>query len=202
MSELECDDAFKKSAKAFRTTVPRLSSPVTTPTTSQGTPETMHVVCMVFPPDRLTLSKRACLRRYKSFIHEARIVCNKEDASAKDVYDALIPKGCVVQFLHVEFSTRVNCALVNVKSLSSIVSSVHVKVYRVEKDDILRAMYAVIRSGDFGIRISGLHDFTVDFVKSVYASLVLHGASGSNFLYEVARPYVVFWSEESSRLIP
>lgn len=188
------DERFRDTARAFRRTIPSPSSPVP----STNVPRT-HVVSLMYPPDELTLSKLVHLRRYQSFIHEVHVLCSDEEASAKNIYDALIPRGCVVQFLNLEFSTRLNSSMLNIRSLSAVVSSVHIRVYRIEKDDIVRAIAAVLTSEDFGIRISGNHNFEDKFVIHLRDALLADGKVKRrvNFFHEVAERYLCFWSEES-----
>lgn len=182
------DSEFKKTARAFRTTLPSYGE-------DEGSTEDpkVHVVCLTYPPNPGTRSKLKYLRRYRSFIHEARIVCSDALSSAKDLYDSLIPRGCVVQFLHVEYSVDTEYSTVNMSSLRGLVSSVHIKIQTIREDDVFRAVSTVRKSDDFGIRISGWHAFTPQYVEFVRDSF---GDSSGNFLYEVSRGYLVFWAEE------
>lgn len=193
----ECGDRFKKTARAFRTTIPK--SPEVK-VLGKHIPE-VHAVSLSYPPDPLTESKMKYLRRYKSFMHEARIICHDATSSAKDLYDSLIPRGCVVQFLHVEYSLDTTSSTVNVRDLFGRVSSVHIKIKEIREDDVFRAVSTVRDSEDFGLRISGWHKFDDKYVEFVLEALKSEktsvGSHLTKFFYEVARGYLVFWSEES-----
>ena len=191
---VECDDRFKKTARAFRTTVPRCPDVTVTP---RHIP-LVHAVSLSYPPDPLTESKMKYLRRYKSFIHEARIFCHDPTCSAKDAYESLIPSGCVVQFLHVEYSLDTASSTVNVRGLFGRVSSVHIKIKEIREDDVFRAVSTVRECEDFGLRISGWHKFNDQYVEFVVEALKNRKEGPcTKFSYEVARGYLVFWSEES-----
>lgn len=189
----ECDNQFKTTARAFRTTIPK------TPDLQHRSVPQVHVVSLSYPPSSLTTSKMKYLRRYKSFIHEARIICHDAESSAKDLYDSLIPRGCVVQFLHVEYAVDTVSSTVNIKSLVPLVSSVHIKISTIQEDDVFRAVSTVCDSEDFGIRLSGWHEFDSRYVEFVSDALLTNRVKKnlSTFAYEVAKTYVVFWSEES-----
>lgn len=198
----ECDDGFKKTARAFRTTIPKVpDDPSTRP---RQVPE-VHVVSLTYPLNSLSVSKMKYLRRYRSFIHEARIICHDAESSVKDIYDSLIPKGCVVQFFHVEYSVDTDSATVNMKSLVPLVSSIHIKIPSIREDDVFRAVSTVCESEDFGIRISGWHEFDAKYVEFVLeccskkknAKMGKNEVAKATFAYEVAKTYIVFWSEES-----
>lgn len=193
----ECDDRFKKTARAFRTTIPKTSENLVT---GKHIPE-VHAVSLCYPPDALTESKMKYLRRYKSFIHEARIICHEATSSANDLYDSLIPRGCIVQFLHVEYSLDTTSSTVNLRDLFGRVSSVHIKVKEIREDDVFRAVSTVRDSEDFGVRISGWHNLDDKYVEFVLEALKSEkrrlGNHSTKFSYEVARGYLIFWSEES-----
>lgn len=182
------DSEFKKSARAFRTTIPIAGEDTST---DPDDPK-VHVVCLAYPPNRDTRSRLKYLGRYMSFIHEARIVCSDETSSVKDLYDSLIPRGCVVQFLHVEYSVDTDVSTVNMSSLRTFVSSVHIKVPSIREDDVYRAVSTVCESEDFGVRISGWHSFTPKYVEFVLDSF----PKNANVSYEVSRGYLVLWAEE------
>lgn len=189
------DSEFKKTARAFRTTVP---SSREEESAFDGAPK-VHVVCLSYPPDPGTRSKLKYLRRYRSFIHEARISSSDDSTSAKDLYDSLIPPGCVVQFLRVEYSVDTEYSTVNMSSLRGLVSSVHIKLPSISEDDVFRSVSTVLSSDDFGVRISGRHAFTPQHVELVRDSFVrnLQG----NFMYEISTGYLVFWVEEASQSV-
>lgn len=180
-------DDFKKVARAFGT--------VDVGPVDDTCPE-HHVVCLTYPPDSTSVSKIKYLRRYKSFIHEARIVCRDADSSAKDLYDSLIPRGCVVQFFHVEYSVETLVSTVNVQALASVVSSIHIELASIQEDDVFRCVSTVLESDDLGIRLSGWHKFDEKHVQLVVEAL---GKSNprSIFFSEVDSKTLVFWSEES-----
>lgn len=136
------------------------------------------------------------LRRYKSFIHEAKIVCSDADSSGKDLYHSLIPAGCVVQFFRVQYSTEILVSTVNVISLAPLVSSLHIKMASIQEDDVFRCVSAVHKSNDFGIRLSGWPEFDEKYVQLLVDAL---GTSKSNstFCSQVEPSNLVFWSEES-----
>ena len=186
ISNMDVDD-FKKMARAFGT--------VEVGPRDDTCPE-HHVVCLTYPPDSSSVSKIKYLRRYKSFIHEARIVCSDADSSAKDLYDSLIPRGCVVQFFHVEYSVETLVSTVNVRALAPVVSSLHIKIASIQEDDVFRCVSTVLESDDLGIRLSGWHKFDEKNVQLVVEAL---GKSNpkSNFFSEVENTHLVFWSEES-----
>lgn len=181
---------FKKMARAFGTVEVDGVHP-----RDETNPE-LHVVVLTYPPDSTSVSKIKYLRRYKSFIHEARIVCSDADSSAKDLYDSLIPRGCVVQFFHVEYSVETLVSTVNVSSLEPVVSSLHIKMASIQEDDVFRCVSTVLESDDLGIRLSGWHKFDEKHVQLVVEAL---GKSNpkSNFFSQVENNFLVFWSEES-----
>lgn len=186
----EASDLFKKTARAFRTTVPKDGS-----TPDADLRSKIHVVCLSFPPDPLSISKIKYLRRYKSFIHEARIVCKDAGSSVKDIFDSLVPKECVLQFLHVEYSVDTVVSTVNIAALVSFVSSVHIRLSSIREDDVFNAVSTVRDADDFGIRLSGWHEFSSKYVELVQEALG-ESTAGSTFSFEVAKNYLVFWSEE------
>ena len=155
----------------------------------------VHVVCLTYPPDATSVSKIKYLRRYKSFIHEARITCKDADSSAKDLYDSLIPRGCVVQFFRVDYSVETLVSTINICALSSLVSSIHIKMASIQEDDVFRCVSAVRRSDDVGIRLSGWHEFDEKYVELVVEALGKIN-SNSDFFFEVDKDLLVFWSEE------
>lgn len=61
------------------------------------------MVSLTHPPDVETLAKIYYLRRYRFFINEARMF-SLHGSSAQELYNSLIPGGCKVQFLQVEYS--------------------------------------------------------------------------------------------------
>lgn len=178
-------DEFKVLARAFGTVVQE----------EQVVHPGPHVVSLTYPPDSASVSKIKYLRRYKSFIHEARIRCTDADSSAKDLYDSLIPRGCVVQFFHVEYvEVETLVSTVNVGALAPVVSSIHIKMTSIQEDDVFRCVSTVLESDDLGIRLSGWHKFDDKHVQLVVEAL---GKSNpkSNFFSRVEKTHLVFWSE-------
>lgn len=183
-------DEYKQAARAFRT-VEVEQNPGTDPKDV-----TTHVVCLTYPPDSTSLSKIKYLRRYKSFIHEAKIVCSDADSSAKDLYDSLIPRGCKVQFFHVEYSAETLVSTVNLPDLAAEVSSIHIKLSSIQEDDVFRSVSTVLKSElDLGIRLSGWHEFDEKHIELVRETLERRSSS-FNFFSEVDKKFLVFWSEE------
>ena len=176
--------SFKEMAYAFRTVE-----------TQDGSVDGVHVVCLTYPPDSTSVSKIKYLRRYKSFIHEARILCKDADSSAKDLYDSLIPRGCVVQFFRVEYSVETLVSTVNICALSPSVSSIHIKMASIQEDDVFNCVSTVRQSDDLGIRLSGWHKFDEKYVDLVVEALG-KPTSKSDFFFEVDKDLLVFWSEE------
>ena len=186
-------DDFKQVARAFGTVEMEPNLRTDLPIDSPTDP---HIVCLTYPPDSTSVSKIKYLRRYKSFIHEAKILCSDADSSAKDLYDSLIPRGCVVQFFHVQYSVETLVSTVNIRSLTPLVSSLHIKMASIQEDDVFRCVSAVLESGDLGIRLSGWHTFDNNHVQLVKETLEKPNPK-SNFFSEVDKNFLVFWSEES-----
>ena len=152
----------------------------------------IHVVSLTYPPDDETLSKMKYLRRYRSFIHESRVF-SKDSIPVRELYDSLIPEGCKVQYFQVEYSDDTKNAFVNIDSLNPNVSSLHVSMKIIREDDVFTAMSMVKKQEDFGIRISGWHDFNEEYLKFMDDTI---GDSKGLFHLEIGRSHIVFWTEE------
>lgn len=181
----------KDLARAFRTTIPSKSdvSDVLILDDSEDKPK-KHTVTFNYPPDEETLNKIKYLRRYKSFIHEA-IIFSTRESSVKDIYDSLIPKGSKVQFIEIEYKDGVSISTVNIEKLN--VDSVHIKLETIGEDDIHRCMSAVKSRVDFGIKLSGWHEFDKKYLNFVDETT---GESIGILNYDMGKSHVVFWSEE------
>lgn len=191
-------DDYKKLARAFRTIEVEHEKKDEKKDVSDDL-NNFHVVSLNYPPDSTSVSKIKYLRRYKSFIHEAKVVCSDADSSAKDLYDSLIPAGCVVQFFHVQYSVETLVSTVNVSTLAPLVSSLHIKMASIQEDDVFRCVSAVRESDDLGIRLSGWHEFDDKYVQLVVEALGTSKTSNSKstFCSQVETSNLVFWSEES-----
>ena len=187
---MEDQVSYKEMAYAFRTVEEKRVGE-----TPDRPVDGVHVVCLTYPPDSTSVSKIKYLRRYKSFIHEARIVCKDADSSAKDLYDSLIPRECVVQFFHVKYSVETLVSTVNIRALSPSVSSIHIEVPSIQEDDVFQSVSTVRLSDNLGIRLSGWHKFDEKYVDLVVAALG-KATSTSDFFFKVDRDSLVFWSEE------
>ena len=174
----------KLTARAFRTTIPSKDEVV-------ENPEGKHTVTFTYPPDKETSDKIKYLRRYKSFIHEA-IIFSNDESPVIDIYESLVPKGCEVQFVEVEYKNDVVNSTMNIGKLRS--KSVHIKMETIREDDIYRAMTAVKENIDFGVKISGWND---QFDKK-YLDLVDEntGETSGILNLDVGKSHVTFWSEE------
>jgi len=177
----------KDLARAFRTTIP--SKTGVQSEVAENKPR-KHTVTFNYPPDPETLNKIKYLRRYKSFIHESIIFSTKE-SSVKDIYDSLIPKGCKVQFIEIEYKNGVSISTVNIEKLN--VDSVHIKLETISEDDIHRSMAAVKSRVDFGVKLSGWHEFDKKYLDFVDETT---GETTGILNYDIGKSHVVFWSEE------
>lgn len=186
------DKKYRHTARAFRTTVPSGNKE------DEFFKEVTHTVSLTYPPDEDTLSKIKYLRRYKSFIHEARIFSKDASSSVKEIYDSLIPQGCTLQYLQVEYEGDTRLSTMDVRSLYKRVSSIHIKIKHIREDDVFRAMSAVRHNDDFGIKISGWHQFDKKYIEFAQEATKesLKSTKESVFNYEIGTSYLVFWSEE------
>jgi len=178
----------KRLARAFRTTTPSRSKENYE---NVDMLERIHTTTLNYPPDMETLSKIKYLRRYKSFIHEV-LIFSKEKSSVIEIFESLIPRGCTVQFLQVEYKNDTDISTLNIDRLLSV-SSVHIKLEKIYEDDIFRSMSSVKENTDFGIKLSGWHEFDDKYFMLVNETI---GESRGIFNYDIGKSHVVFWSEE------
>ena len=185
---MDLPNEHKLTARSFRTTTPSRGDEVIV-----ESPSGKHTVTFTYPPDKETLDKIKYLRRYKSFIHET-IIFSNDESPVINIFDSLIPKGCEVQFVEVEYKNDVVNSTMNIGKLNSKkVSSVHIKMERISEDDIHRCMTAVKENIDFGVKLSGWHQFDKKYLDLVDETT---GESIGIFNKQVGKSSVTFWSEE------
>lgn len=204
MEEGDPNDIYESTARNFRTTFDDDDDALSNASAKDRDlgherKPLLHVVSLRYPPDSITNSKIKYLRRYRSFIHEAEVVCRDSDSSAKDIYDSVVPRECEVQFLRIHYDVDTTVSTAKLASLVDVVSSIHINIPIIREDDVFRTISAVCDAKDFGVRLSGWHDFKSEYIELVRQTSSTSGqtSTANNFFYEVKTSDLLFWVQEA-----
>lgn len=124
-----------------------------------------HIVSLKYPPGPVEIAHVRILDNFKSFIHELFVHCSSGDVSVQQLFSSLVPDGCRVQTLRVEYAVETSVSLSNIGRLAEgSVSSVTVKLLSIKLIDVRSALAAVKFNKGFAVKLCGWHEITPNHI--------------------------------------